>query len=258
MTRRNGRQLAGEDGLTLIELVIGAAIAIVIVGAIAVGMINNNDSALATQRQAQLLGVLQNRIEYVRQLLTEKGFSAVALSQNPVEGIDKTLPAGPTDPNDFISPYVPGYSGGGAEGFLIEKNYNNTSEGTIFTEPLQVDTTSGKIAPLIYVDLNKGTSYSSSSEIPSGDPYAIVNTFVTVVKEASSSSSTNCPTTYGTGSNANDTRRVVVAARLVNPPSQPELGSAVPQYSTTLIANPVPSNQCQAATGLKIGIGPIG
>ena len=152
------RQLAAEDGMTLVEVLVSLAIMVLIVGAITVGMVRNNDSALGVQRQAQLVTVLQNRIEYVRQLLTQtyksKGFAAIALSSNPAKPTDSTLPSNPADPNDFIVGWT---STGGSEEFKIEKNYNSTSEGALEVnnggEPLQIDTTNGQIAPVVYVDL---------------------------------------------------------------------------------------------------------
>ena len=248
----------------MVEVLIGAVLAALVVSAIAVGMASNSDSALSTQRQAQLLAVLQNRMENIRQLFSENyttsGFSSLALSANPTKGEDASLPKSPADPNDFITPYVSGYNtatSGTTEGFLIEKNYNATSEGTIdggstLTETLQVDTTNGRIAPVVYVDLTTGTSYSSAASVPSGHTYAIVNTYITISKVMTSTSSTSCSTTSGTSSNASDARRVTVAARLSSATAHKNLGARTPQYASTLIANPIPSNQCQGSAGPHI------
>jgi type II secretory pathway pseudopilin PulG len=258
-------RLSPQEGMTLVEVLIGAVLAALVVSAIAMGMASNSDSALATQRQAQLIAVLQNRMENIRQLFTENyaasGFSSLALSENPKKGEDASLPKSPADPNDFITPYVSGYNtatSGTTEGFLIEKNYNATSEGTIdggstLTETLQVDTTNGRIAPVTYVDLSTGTSYSSAASVPSGHTYAIVNTYITLSKVMTSTSSTSCSTTAGTGSNASDARRVTIAARLSSATAHTNLGSRTPQYASTLLTNPIPANQCQAAAGPRIG-----
>jgi type II secretory pathway pseudopilin PulG len=257
-------KLSAQDGFSLIEALIGMAITISIATAMAVGLINNNQSALGTQRQAQLVAVLQDRTEWVRQLLREsyssKGFDAVALSQNPEKGSDSTLPGDPADPNDYISNWTSGYAtaeaGAKPEGLRIEKNYNNSNEGVIANvasegETLEVDPVNGKVPPVSYVDLATGKSYSAAGEVPSGDSYAIVNTYVTLAKEVVTSSEASCPTTAGTGSNAGDARRVIVAARLVPPGGV--VNGAKPQYATTLLTNPTPSNQCQAASGLRFG-----
>jgi type II secretory pathway pseudopilin PulG len=250
--------------MTMVEVLVGAVLSALVIGAVAVGMASNSDSALATQRQAQLLAVLQSRMENVRQLFaqnyTATGFASLALSENPKKGEDASLPKSPTDPNDFITPYVSGYNtatSGTTEGFLIEKNYNATGEGTVdggstFTETLQVDTTNGRIAPVVYVDLTTGTSYSSAASVPSGHTYAIVNTYITITKVMTSTSSTSCATTSGTSSNASDARRVIVAARLSSATAHKNLGSRTPLWATTLIANPIPSNQCQPSAGPHI------
>jgi type II secretory pathway pseudopilin PulG len=258
------QRLSSDDGVTMVEVLLGAVLGSLVVAAIAMGMVSNSDSALSTQRQAQLLAVLQNRMENVRQLFTENyaksGFSSLALSSNPEKGADATLPGSPSDPNDFITPYVAGYNtatSGTSEGFLIEKNYNATSEGTVdggstLTEKLQVDTSNGRIAPVTYVDLSTGKTYSSAASVPSGHTYATVNTYTTIAKVATTSSSTSCPTTAGTASNESDARRVIVAARLSSANAHGDIGSKTPQYATTLITNPVPSNQCQGASGLEV------
>ena len=263
---RARRRLGAEEGFSLIEVLVGAMITITIAGAMAIGLVNNNDSALGTQRQAQLVAVLQARIEWVRQILLEsypsKGFSAVALSQNPAKGEHATLPTTPTDPNDFITHWSSGYntatSGIPLEGFLIEKNYNGTSEGVVTGassegETLQVDTTNGMVPPVSYIDLATGTSYSSASSVPSTHSYAIVNTYVTLASEVAPAVPVNCPTTAGTGSDAADTRRIIVAARLVPANAQTNADLATPQYATTLLTNPTPSNSCQTSLAGPLG-----
>jgi Tfp pilus assembly protein PilW len=275
------RALRAQDGVTMIEVLIGAVCAVVVISAVAVGTASNSTASLATQRQAQLVALLQSRIENLHQLFTETygtyGFNAFALSKNPENGEDSSLPTNPRDPNDFITPWIPSLensNGKSTEGYLIENNYNNTAEGTVEktheTEPLLVNATTGKIPPVAYVDLTTGKSYSLSSEVPSSDPYAIVNTYITVASVAESSNSTNCPTTNGTATNEDDARRVIVAARLVPVAGHrrtettqgkstrevsTDLGASTPQYITALFTNPVPSNQCQTGEGLLIGLG---
>lgn len=255
--------LGSHAGFSLIEVLIGTFITIVIASAMALGMANNEESALATQRQAQVVAVLQDRIEWVRQLLresyTSKGFSAVALTQNPAKPEQSTLPTDPSDPDDFLTHYSTTYTTAGAsgtpEGFLVEKNYNNTSEGVVKNtssegETLEVDPTNGQIPPVSYIDVVTGKSFSAASEVPAGDTYATVNTYVTLAKEVVSSAESSCTTTADTGSTTTDARRVVVAARIIPAGSGTYAGK--PQYSTTLLTNPIPSNQCQAATGLPL------
>lgn len=255
-----------DAGFSLFEVVLAMFISIVIFGAIATAMINNNKSSLQNQRQTQLVSVLQQQIEHIHQLLTQNyaavGFAALALSSNPATGSDPTLPASPTDPNDFISPYVANFvtaTSGTAEGYLIETNYNATGEGTIdggasYTEELQVDPTNGKIPPVSYVDLASGTSYSSSSSIPASDPYATIYTYITIAPVGVNATLSTCPSTNGTGSTAADVRRVIVAAKLYQPnPSNP-IESGLVQYASTLIGDPIPSNQCQGSSGLRLGL----
>jgi hypothetical protein len=241
-------------------------VAILIFAALATAMVRNNKGSLENQRQTQLVSVLQQQIENVHQLLTQNyaavGFAGLALSSNPAQGVDSSLPGSPTDPNDFITPYVTNFvtaNGGTAERFLIESNYNSTSEGTIdggtsYAEVLNVDPTNGKIPPLSYVDLATGTSYTSLSSIPAGDMYATIYTYVTIAPVGVNASLSTCPSTNGTGTTANDVRRVIVAAKLSQPSTGAALGSGLVQYASTLIGDPIPSNQCQGSAGLRIGL----
>jgi prepilin-type N-terminal cleavage/methylation domain-containing protein len=261
----SARSAKSESGMTLIEVMVTVFIAALVFGAVASGMVNNGKSSLQNQRQTQLISVLQQRIEYVHQILTQSyssvGFSAVALSSNPAQGSDPTLPSSPTDPNDFITPYVANFvtATSSPEGYLIEKNYNASAEGTIdggsnYTEVLEVDPTNGRVAPVTWVDLTTGTTYSSASGIPAGDPFAIVYTYITRAKVGVNTLLSACPSTQGTGSTADDARRVIVAAKLYQPAARTDVDANAIQYATTLFGNPIPSNQCQGATGLRIGV----
>jgi type II secretory pathway pseudopilin PulG len=260
------RQLASQEGISLIEVIVGAFVSIVVAAAVATGLVQNNDSALATQRQTELLSVLQARVEWVHQMLTENyssvGFSAVALSSNPEKGKGYPPATSPTNPNDFITHWESGYTTvigkNDSEGFLIEKNYSNTGQGLVSGqtsdgEQLMVEPANGKIPAENFVDITTGTAYPTKEKLPAGDPYAIVNTYVTLVPEDASQVAGGCNTPSGTGSTAGDARRIIVVARY-EPPSPQYNADSKPQYATTLLTNPTPSNQCQTATGLT-GIG---
>jgi type II secretory pathway component PulJ len=257
--------LSAQEGFSLVEALVGAMISVLVAGAVAMGLVESNDSALATQRQTQLVSVLQARIEWVHQLLTQDysslGFASIALSSNPEKGKDKTLPQDPSDPNDFILHHnesnktEPGKKAW--EGFLIEKNYNNTEQGVISGssasegEQLDIDATNGKIPAENFVDLATEKTYSTKTEAAaSGHPYAVVNTYVTLAAADVAEVSGGCNTTAGTGSTAEDARRVIVAARY-HPAGEGVLADSTPQYDTTLLTNPMPSNQCQTPVILK-------
>jgi Tfp pilus assembly protein PilW len=269
--RPRPRRLTAQGGFSLVEVTIGMAITVVVAAGVAVGLIQNNDSALATQRQAQMIAVLQNRVEWVHQLLTEDytstGFATLALSSNPAKGEHAVLPADPSDPNDFITNYTPEYQTATSkkpyESFLVEKNYNGTSAGVVSGsssegETLEVDPTNGKVPAVSYVDLGSGsgtgigTVYTAAGSVPAGHAYAIVNTYVTIDPEVATTINGGCPTTAGTGSTEGDARRIIVAARY-EPANSQATADSTPQYATTLLTNPTPGNQCQHATGFKAG-----
>jgi type II secretory pathway pseudopilin PulG len=265
MTQRSA-VLADERGMTLIEVVIAVFLSALIFGALASAMVSNNRSALGSQRQTQLLSVLQQRIEYVHQTLTQNyaatGFAALALSSNPAQGLDSPLPAAPADPNDYITPYVAGFvtaTSGTAENYLVEKNWDVSAEGTIdggttYKEELDVDPTNGKVTPVVYVDLTTDTTYTSASNVPAGDPYATVYTYITLPTVGLNAALSACPSTLGTGSATADARRVIVAAVMHTSTGLSDVGPNGPQYASTLLTAPIPTNQCQGATGLRIGL----
>jgi type II secretory pathway pseudopilin PulG len=252
--RRAAPRIAGgSPGFTLIEVMAAMLIAMVVIGALVFLFMNSNNGSLANQREMSQLSVLQQQIESVRQLVKQSGFGALALNGNPAQPADSTLPLSPTDPNDFITGWNTA-----SEAFLVESNYNSTSAcgsppcviaGTPSTgEPLIAPVTGvsgGLLAPVQYVDIASGTSYPSAAGVPSGDAYAIVNTYVT------QASTTGCNASLG-GSCAGDTRRVILAVRLSNPGARTNIGVNTPTYSTTIFANPIPSNQPNSAGGLRI------
>jgi prepilin-type N-terminal cleavage/methylation domain-containing protein len=232
-----------QAGFTMIELLLAIFVLLLVVGALAALFVESNDSSFASQREFSRLSVLQQQIERIRQTVKQYGFSALALTSNPPAPTDATLPADPTDPDDFITGY-----GTSSEAFRVHANYNNTYEGVIAGtpaggEPLLVNgvngTGGGQVAPVQYADLTTG---ATSSSPPSGDPYVTVYTYVTQTNAVGCNSSL--------GSCAGDARRVVLAVVL-----QPALRTTTPQYptySTTIFVNPTASNQPNKPSGLTL------
>lgn len=256
---RFGTSALDQGGYLLIELVVSAMVLLLALSALAAAMTNSDNSSISNERQIDLLSVVQNRIEDVHQVAKQYGFTAVALSSNPAQGSDATLPTAPTDPDDFISPYVSNFvtsTSGTSENYLIEKNWDNTTEGTIsgssYSEELEVDPTNGKVSPVVYVDTSTDTTYSSSSSVPSGDPYAAVYTYITIAPHGVNANLETCPVGTVSASTAGDTRRVIVAARLYQPRTG-DIGSVTPQYASTVMSAPVAANQCPSSWGLNFG-----
>lgn len=234
----------------MVELVIGIFIIVLVIGALAVGFVRSNDSSFASQRLVSRFSVLQQQIESVRQTEKEYGFGAVALTSSPTAACSPTS-GDPTNPDAFVC------GSGCSETFSVQSNYNNTAEtfpstSTIADSPesLLVNGCAvggntiggGQLAPIRYADLSSGTTYSSLSSVPSGDPYATVYTFVTQTNVAGCNSSL--------GSCTGDVRRVVVA--VVLSASSIDIGNNYPAYASTVISNPAASNQPSTSSGLKI------
>jgi hypothetical protein len=63
------------------------------------------------------------------------------------------------------------------------------------------------------------------------------------------------PCTTSLGSCAvDDVRRVIVAVLLNNASGSKALGPNTPVYMSTLVSNPIPSNQPNSASGLRLGL----
>ena len=225
--RRDGL-LSQESGLTMIEVVVTLLITVATISALAAYFVNASNSSLANTRQVDLLALAQKQIEAIRQQVKQTGFSTLGLSSLPAKAGADTDPSNPTD---FVT--------SSGTSFEVEDNYD--APGTVLaTEPL---ITGGTIAPI--------------QSITAGNAPATVYTFVTQVTDvcnsALSTAGSLCSGSTTSSSNS-DVRRVVVAVKL-GAVSQLNAGVAQnPQYLTTLIANPVPSDQVNNATGLRIGL----
>lgn len=241
-------KLRSSDGFTLIEVMVALFVVLAVIGALALVFASNDNSSLAAQQQISRLSVLEQQIEKVRNVVSQYGFSALALNGNPSAPSDSPLPIDPTDPNDFVTGH-----GTSNEAFLVETNYNDTSEGVLpdtpsSGEPLldpNTGSSGGQVSPVQCVDLSSPGSASSCSALAAGtDPYVTVYTYVTQTNTVGCKTSTGC-----TG----DARRVIVAALLHHPGSSSRnIGPNTPTYSTVVLTNPLASDYPASASGLRV------
>jgi len=229
---RGVRRAAGESGLTLIEVMITLLISLIVVGASADLFVQSNTSALANGRQVTLLSIAQSQIEKVRQAVSQNGFGALAMTSIPTKaGLDSD----PSNPTDFITSDLLHWE--------VEENYQ--SPGTVLvTEPL-VQSASGAVTPI-------------QPNVTVGSTTATVYTFVTQVTDVCQGSTPGglCTGATGgaTGTTDTDVRRVIVAVQLNALGTRKDVGPNTPEYLSTVIANPVPSDQVNAANGLRLGV----
>ncbi|MEA2159113.1 MAG: hypothetical protein QOD66_1493 [Solirubrobacteraceae bacterium] len=234
----------GEQGFTMLEVLVAALISAIIIGAGAELFSVGDDSSLAAQRQSALIAVADQQIENIRQSVKTGGFASLAMSTAPAAPSNSTLSyssTAHTDPNDFVS----SSSGCGATnaGYLIEANYDSTSEGiapgvapwsgcTTGAEPLMVQS-GGIVTP-------------KQTNVPLGSDTATVYTYVTETYVGCSSSLGSCTAAAG------DARRVIVAV-LPNNGGRYDIGQNSPVYLSTIFTNPVPTNQVNNSIGLTVG-----
>jgi type II secretory pathway pseudopilin PulG len=255
-------RLRGEErGLTLVEVVVAAMLATIVIGASAALFATADNSALGTQRQAQLLAVANQQIEKIRdQVKTNtSGFSALAMSCDPSSAACVPVPSGGsgaqlsynsnvyTDPNHWVS----SSSGCGAnnEGYLIESNWDSSDEGPVSSvapwtgcptggEPLLVSA-GGIVTPYQTVTVGTGT--------------ATVYEYVTETYVGCAGSSVNSSLSACGSSTNSDARRLIVAV-VPNNAGSLDRGVNSPQYMSTIFTNPVPSNQVNTSIGLSLGL----
>ncbi len=248
-------KLSGEEGMTLIEVVVAAFCIVLFIGAAAMLYVSGNESSLAGQRNTQLVAIADQQIEAVRQQVKTAGFSALAMKSAPATGTSSTLysAAVHTDPNDFVS----SASGCGSAGlaYTIESNWDDTTAGSpsgltswgncpAGSEPLVVNATNGFVTPQQTVTVGSGTATGT----------ATVDTYVTDTYVGCSSSLGSCSSATG------DARRVIVAVEMNNGGAENtgagaklREGQNTPYYVTTIFTNPVPSNQVNSSIGLTLG-----
>ncbi len=238
-----------EAGITMIEVIVAAALAVIIIGGAAGLFAESNDSALGSQRQAQLLAVADQQIEQIREQVktNASGFAGLAMSSAPLAGTNTTTSYSSTshiDPNDFVSASTG--CGTNNAGYLIEANYNDNTAGVASgvspwtgcatgAEPLVV-AAGGIVTPKQTIALGSGTATVYSY---------VTDTYV------------GCTTTGGLGSCTSatgDARRLIVAV-VPTSAGRNNLGPNAPAFVSTIFTNPVPTNQVNSSIGLTLGLG---
>jgi prepilin-type N-terminal cleavage/methylation domain-containing protein len=236
-----------EPGFTLLEVIVAVLLIALVIGALGSFFVSDNDSALAGQRQVNLLAVAQAQIESIHQTVKQYGFTALWLNADPATPTDSTLPTNPGDPDDFVKG-----DGTSSASFLVEQNYNNTALGEISNAPAAGEPL---LTPEYCATLASGscttpgvapekTVTALPATATNGGAIVTVYTYVTV------------PSIACTGCAASDSRRVVIAVVLNNPggTGRGDLGPNKPFYLTTMISNAVPTNDPSSASGLRLGL----
>jgi type II secretory pathway pseudopilin PulG len=269
---RRGRisQASGpEAGFTMIELVVAILLMTIVIGGLAVAFADSSDSSLASQRQAQLLAVADQQIEHIRAQVKQYGFGALAMNALPAAATSATVDGeahNPTDPNAYVTALPSGcgtydFDWGdktSTEGFKIEANYDDSSQGTVspFTN---VGTCGAGVEPFVVLD---GLDSARASQ-PTGFVKP-VQTNVTIGSGTGSVYSYVTETNIGcnasggcsgsSGANGPDTVRVTVAVRLNQASGRTDTGGNAPVYVSSVFTNPVPSNQPNNSLGLTLGV----
>jgi hypothetical protein len=168
------------------------------------------------------------------------------------------------DPNYF----APSSSGCGLsnQGYAIEANYDNTSEGAMTGTPTWSGCTSGSFSVMEPLEILSGGFVSpTQTSVAVGSETATVDTFVTDTYVGCTSTLGGCPTvggntvsgcTFPTSTTSStecaDARRVTVA--VVPAASAPQdAAQNSPVYISTVFTNPTPSNAPTTAIGINLG-----
>jgi Tfp pilus assembly protein PilV len=235
-----------EAGFTIIEVMVAAMIAVLVIGASALLFSKGSASSLASQRQSEVVAVADQQIEQIRQQLktNPNGFSALALSGAPAAGtnsIEAGNSATHTDPNDFVVSAAG--CGSSNAGYMIQANYDNTTEGVDASVPVWAGCPTGA-EPLVV--RSGGIVSPQTAGVTVGSDTATVYRYVTDTYVGCSSWLGSCTSAAG------DVRRVTVAV-IPDNHGRSDIGPNSPLYLTTTFANPVPTNQVNSSIGLTIG-----
>jgi hypothetical protein len=219
---------SGQDGFLLMEIIMAAALSIVLVLAISATLGKALFFSKGHQSQAAGLAIAQREIENAHKLVAQHGFDALALSGQPDAPSDGPLARNPDNPNDLITAY-----GTSQQAYLVEKDFRDTTQGPQATERLIIGASSAYPTP--------GTVAPITTNVTSGALTATVYRYVTEHNEA-------CATA---GACTGDSRRVIIAV-VPTVPDGIELQSRKPVYVMTVIDNPAPES-ARSGSGLRIG-----
>ena len=232
-------QLRDERGQSIVEVLVGLAIAVVAVGLTSVLMLSGTAASKGSQREVQVLGLAQRQIDEVRGLARQYGFASLSLTSAPpaTGAAAATVPRTPSDPESLV------LGSAAAPGLFTALDPTDTSAGQLAGTPAtgeslvvgsQTDVSGATVAPRVD-HLQTG--------VTSGDLTATVYRYVTDV-----------PGTCTSGAACRDARRVTVAvvpARVAGD----SLSRKLPVWLSAVITAPVPTTQLQGARGLSLSLG---
>jgi type II secretory pathway pseudopilin PulG len=281
LARISARVAVGEQGFTLIEVLISALMMALIIGAASALFVTGNDSSLSSQRQSQVISVADQQIEAIRELVKTDGFAELAMQSAPA-ALPGSIPntslasTNKADPSSFAA----AKSGCGASNdeYDIAANYNNTSEGvggapvnpgnaTISGVPGWSGCDAGN-EPLVILNSSLGF-VKAQQTVTIGSDTAVVDTFVTdTYLGCNAVGSIACPTvsngTVQTGTCTfptvaspastlcSDARRVTVAV-VLDDHGRSNIGPFAPVYVSTIFGNPTPANEPTSSIGITLG-----
>lgn len=270
------RLFTGEEGFTLIEVMVAVLMLVLIVSAATVLLVHGNNNSVASERNAQLISVADQQIETIRQQVKTKGFNALAMTSAPVTtGSSGTLAFNsntPTNPNYFVSSGTG--CGANNQGYAIEANYDDISEGAASGVVPWTGCTNTTTAPTMVAEpleiLSGGFVTPAQTNVTVGSDTATVYTFVTDTyvgcTTAVGGTATTCPTTTGgiisgcswpttttASTTCADARRVIVGVVLNNHGSY-VIGQSSPVYESTIFTSPTPANTPNTSIGLTLGL----
>jgi type II secretory pathway pseudopilin PulG len=264
-----------EHGFTIIEVLVAALILVLVIGASSTLFVRGSDASLSAQRESQAISVADQAIETIRQKVKTQGFDALAMSSLPAAGSGTSLSAiglstTYTDPNQFVSTGLSG-CGSSNEGFAIETNWDDTSEGPASAvTPWGSCTDTASVVDEPIEVLSSGFVTPQQTNVAVGSDTATVDTYVTDTYVGCNPSLGSCPATssgsisgcsWPSGASASttcaDARRVIVAVVMNNhgysSNGRAEVGPNAPVYVSTVFTNPDPSNAPDNPAGVTLG-----
>jgi hypothetical protein len=255
LLRRAARRASAENGDTLLEVIVGAALGLIVVGGLAVAFAKGNDSSLGSQRETTLIEAANQEMQVIRQDVKVNGFSALGMQSAPPAASSASLKydsATPLDPDSFVT------TCSGTQEYEIENNYDNTAGGLVSSLPTESPCTTAGEEPLL-TDTSLGIA---NGFVPTNPQIVTAGSMTIDLYEFVTQTNVGCNTSYG--GCGTDARRVVVAAvdsqaaaacsSAVASKDRCVIGADAPVYVTTIFTNPVPTNSPDSSVGITLGL----